>query len=503
MGCAQSTTAVPDVRSSSKGQQQKGPKHAMADNMIVKFSEDVKDRYEIIKQVGEGSISNIYLVKRKLESVDTEEREQHLSENLYALKEIDVSLVEPRFLDEMRNEINLMKLMDHPNILKCFEVYESMRDGNEKISIVMEFCSGGDLGVNAPYSEERSKSIVAKLCEALTYLHKREIMHRDLKFENIMFEVNGETAEPKIIDFGLAQKYSKGEQFQEKVGTVITMSPEAIRGDYDFQTDMWSIGVIAYMLLAKDPPFGGDTRNEIAQNVVKGSFNMDGPRWAKISKEAKAFIKNCLQREPSLRYTPEKALKSPWLRGVTTKTTADLRASTRKILGQLDSSTNHSEFKKLVLNTIAHKASSADIIKLRDIFHALDTNHDGTLTLNEIRKGIAGSGIADEATVTQWFRRADADAGGEISYTEFVAALLETQGELHENQLTEAFHSLDRGRKGFISRSNLRAALGVSMNNDYLTKLLQEADIDGDGKISYDEFKAAINQETSSLKESL
>ena len=142
--------------------------------------------------------------------------------------------------------------------------------------------------------------------------------HRDIKHENIMFESTAPDAEVKLIDFGLAQRYGKNQRFTDKVGTVYTMSPQVIKGDYDKQADMWSIGVVTYMLLVGDMPFGGSTRKEMAKKIVAGKYSMEGKKWKTISKEAKDFIKKCLQMEPKLRYTADQALKSPWLSEITT-----------------------------------------------------------------------------------------------------------------------------------------------------------------------------------------
>ena len=157
---------------------------------IVEFSSNVKDCYSVQKQIGEGSISNIYLVQRKIntKSVTSSKPQRNkeqpvtLGSKLYALKEIDMDLVEPKFLDEMRNEINLLKMIDHPNILKAYEVYDTVNatasatassaQKGPGISIVMEYCSGGDLNKRSPCrSEQEAKVIVAKIVEAINYLH--------------------------------------------------------------------------------------------------------------------------------------------------------------------------------------------------------------------------------------------------------------------------------------------------------------------------------------------
>ena len=164
-----------------------------------------------------------------------------------------------------------------------------------------------------------------------------------------------------------------------------------------------------------------------------------------------------------------------------------------------------SEFRKMVLLTIAHKSSSQqEILKLRQVFHSLDSNHDGTLSLEELQTGLQRAGFGQDVCVDTWFQKANVNPTGEISYTEFIAALLETLGELQQDKVAEAFHSLDLDRCGYITRQNLKDVLGVSnMDSDYLDRLLKEADTDGDGKISFEEFQAVINRETVKNKQVL
>jgi serine/threonine protein kinase len=172
MGCTQSTAASPAVK----------PKHFIGENLIVEKNKNFNQDYKVIKQVGEGSISNIYLVSKKLSSFksgsasmrgfkqEIDDAKSGNSEIYYALKEIDMELIEPEFLVEMRNEINLLKKIDHPNVLRAYEVYQ---DGKEHISIVMELCSGGDLNNRTPYTEDQARKIVAKIVEAINYLHSK------------------------------------------------------------------------------------------------------------------------------------------------------------------------------------------------------------------------------------------------------------------------------------------------------------------------------------------
>jgi len=166
MGCTQS-------QSTSKGQN-------ISENLISEKKQDFREIYDVEKQIGEGSISNIYLVHKKTEAVAGSAKNINANFEVkrgatYALKEIDLDLVNPTFMQEMRNEIDLLRTLDHPNIIRAFEVYQN---GANHISIVMELCAGGDVNKKAPFTESQASTIVRQLVAALFYLHRRKVMHR-------------------------------------------------------------------------------------------------------------------------------------------------------------------------------------------------------------------------------------------------------------------------------------------------------------------------------------
>jgi calcium-dependent protein kinase len=203
MGCAQSASAV-----MSKPAQPK--KHLLREHLLVEKKKSFFEDYTVLEQVGKGSISNIYLVKKKFHAMNygsasirglnetAETNADKSTEDFFALKEIDMDLVDPHFLKEMKNEITIMKTVDHPNILRAYEVYEDHEDGKEHISIIMEFCSGGDLSVRVPYTEAQARRIVLSTVEAINYLHHRGIMHRDLKFGKLSLAFSFEEDLPLI-----------------------------------------------------------------------------------------------------------------------------------------------------------------------------------------------------------------------------------------------------------------------------------------------------------------
>ena len=370
------------------------------------------------------------------------------------------------------------------------------------------------------YTEQQAKTMVAKLLEATNYLHKHGIVHRDIKvrvtnvrvrlmpchsihdhkityyerhqFENLMFESNSKQAEIKMIDFGLSV-YSKGGKMTDKVGSVYTMSPQALRGDYDSQTDLWSIGVVTYQLLSGDKPFWGSSPKEIAREVAKGDYSFDAPAWKSVSPRAKDFIKKLLVTDPKARLTAQQALAHPWVATITRG--SDLRASVvTRVYKSLDSYRENPELKKLALQAIAHKTTTEEVKKLRDIFHAIDVDHDGSITILELKRALRKN--YSEKDIDELFKNVDVDESGLIDYTEFLAATLEAHGNIEEERIREAFQVFDTDNSGYITKDELHQILGKKADPRYVEALIEEADTNKDGKISFDEFKAVFGRKT-------
>lgn len=163
-----------------------------------------------------------------------------------------------------------------------------------------------------PYTEEDAQRIASSLFSALSYLHYKGIVHRDLKHENIMF-ASPTSPDVKVIDFGLSKKYASGEHLRDAVGTVYTMAPELLAGDYGPKIDVWSLGVITFMLLSSSMPFYGKDRAHVIKKIVHGKFHFSSRRWKQVSQDAKIFVKTVLDNNPLTRPTAEQALSHSWM----------------------------------------------------------------------------------------------------------------------------------------------------------------------------------------------
>jgi len=433
-----------------------------------------------------GTQSSSNLSERRREKVD------------YALKSIQLERVSPMFLDELKNEIDILKAMDHPNIVKAHEVYSHKR----QIYLILELCDGGDLYTKLPYTEKHAGLIVGKLCSAIKYMHDHGIVHRDLKFENIMFENKGEDAEIKVIDFGLSKKFldKKIGVMHEGVGTLYSMSPQVLQGVYTSQADMWSVGVITYMLLSSHRPFYHKRRKVMIDRIMRVDYTFEKDYWQSISSEAKDMIDQLLVMDPKKRNNADKALKHTWLSNefnlsdrMADQTTAD------SVQDNLIHYKDTSALKKIALNVIAHKSSSSEILELRKLFDQYDTANNGVISFEEFKAALEKSNYPQEQ-VEEIFKSIDVNSTGNINYTEFVAATLEINGHIEEERVAEAFDRLDSDDSGYISRENLRQFLGKRASSAAIDDILKAGDLDGDGKISWEEFHTMFRQNAEKMQ---
>jgi serine/threonine protein kinase len=224
----------------------------------------------------------------------------------------------------LAREIALLDEMKHDSIIQLVDVYEDA----EYVHLVTKLCEGGELfdrivekssdAKHGCFSEHQAAKILHQLLNALSYMHKHNVVHRDIKPENILFETKDEDSPIKIIDFGLARKHhaDRGESpMKTIVGTPYYIAPDVLRKSYGKACDLWSVGVIAYILLAGYPPFNsaGGGNKEVYAAVQRGMYYFPSADWKHVSLEAKDFIRRLLQKDPSKRMTVEQALRHPWL----------------------------------------------------------------------------------------------------------------------------------------------------------------------------------------------
>jgi calcium-dependent protein kinase len=256
-----------------------------------------------------------------------------------------------------------------------------------------------------------------------------------------------------VIDFGLSKRFLPNESrfMTEGVGTIYTMAPQVLQGVYTYKADLWSVGVIAYMLLSSTKPFWGRSRKQIIDQIMRCKLDFNGHGWEYVSEEAKQFISNLIVLDPKNRANAEQALAMKWLSDAFPL--SDRRPDEKTMTDVAHTLVNHAdggELRRLALMLVAHKANTQEVVKLRQVFDQYDTTNDGTITMEEFRKALEEYKYSDEELET-FFDKMDLDKNGFIQYTEFLAATLETLGNVEENQLADAFRQLDDDNSGYIS----------------------------------------------------
>jgi calcium/calmodulin-dependent protein kinase I len=261
----------------------------------------IDDTYKLGKEIGRGAFS---VVREGIRKVTGKK---------YAIKCISKKLIDKKELQLLEREIEIMKKLQHPNIIQLMEVVDSP----DTLYLVLEYATGGELFdaiVNkGQYSEDDAAHIIKQILEAIRFVHSNGIAHRDLKPENLLL-ADPEKDIVKIADFGLSKDFGE-EQLQTSCGTPDYVAPEVLLGEpYDMAVDIWSIGVITYVLLCGFPPFWGEAQKELFENIMSGNFDFPDPEWTDVSPEAKEFIKKILVVDPNKRYTAEECLEDPWVK---------------------------------------------------------------------------------------------------------------------------------------------------------------------------------------------
>ncbi|PFH35211.1 calcium-dependent protein kinase CDPK2 [Besnoitia besnoiti] len=431
--------------------------------------------YTISKTIGRGTWGEVKLV------IDNETGARR------AAKKIPKCYVEDA--DRFRQEIEIMKSLDHPNIVRLYETFEDVTD----FYLVMEYCTGGELfdrlvhqGV---FTEALACRIMRQILAAVAYCHAHRVAHRDLKPENFLFLHDNPESPIKLIDFGLAARFRPGQPMRTRAGTPYYVSPQVLEGRYGPECDVWSAGVMMYILLCGYPPFNAPSDRGIMNKVRAGHYTFPDSEWNRVSLQAKDLISRLLDRHPRTRISADQALRHPWF--VMHAPGDHFEPLGLDILSKFRRFQGLSRLKKLALTVIAQHLEDSEIEGLKNVFTQLDTEGDGVLTVEEIRKGIERSGVhlPPDMVLEDVLREVDTAGTGSIDYTEFIAACLHQSHYIREEACRAAFRVLDINGDGHVSAQELRQVFHMAgdLETDATAELL-EADADGDGRITFEEF---------------
>ncbi|KAJ7967059.1 Calcium-dependent protein kinase family protein [Quillaja saponaria] len=444
---------------------------------------NIRDLYTLGRKLGQGQFGTTCLCT------------EISSGNEYACKSISKrKLISKEDVEDVRREIQIMHhLAGHKNIVTIKGAYEDPL----YVHIVMELCAGGELFdriiQRGHYSERKAAELTKIIVGVVEACHSLGVMHRDLKPENFLLVNKDDNFSLKAIDFGLSVFFKPGQVFTDVVGSPYYVAPEVLHKHYGPEADVWTAGVILYILLSGVPPFWAETQQGIFNAVLKGYIDFESDPWPLISDSAKDLTQKMLCSRPSERLTAHEVLCHPWIceNGV-----APDRALDPAVLSRLKQFSAMNKLKKMALRVIAESLSEEEIAGLREMFTAMDTDNSGAITFDELKAGLRryGSTLKD-IEIRDLMEAADVDNSGTIDYGEFIAATVHLNKLEREEHLVAAFQYFDKDSSGYITVDELQQACAEhNMTDVFLEDIIKEVDQDNDGRIDYGEFVAMMQK---------
>ncbi|KAM7256688.1 hypothetical protein ACFE04_012429 [Oxalis oulophora] len=388
---------------------------------------------------------------------------------------------------------------------KPYTNFKGAYEDRDNLHLVMELCSGGELFdriiAKGSYSEREAASVIRQIVNVVHACHFMGVMHRDLKPENFLLVSKDENSSIKATDFGLSVFIEQGKVYRDIVGSAYYVAPEVLQRKYGKEVDVWSAGVILYILLSGVPPFYGETERQIFDAISEGNLDLKSQPWPSISANAKDLIRKMLTMNPKKRITAAEALEHPWIKEDGQQSDRPLDSAVQLRLKQFRAM---NKMKKLALKIIAENIDEEEIKGLRQMFNNMDTDGSGSITFEELKTGLSRLGSKlSEPEIKQLMDAADVDKSGTIDYLEFVTATMHRHRLEREENLHKAFRYFDEDDSGFITREELRQAMTQYGMGDEATidEILEDVDTDKDGKINYDEFVAMMRKGTTTETE--
>jgi calcium-dependent protein kinase len=390
-----------------------------------------------------------------------------------------------------------MAMLDHPHIIRLHECFEDKK----AIHLVLELCRGGKAmsqsGVphfvssgelldrlhaqsGHKYTEKVACGYILTMVSAIRYLHEHNIVHRDLKLENFLFESQAPDSQMKLIDFGLSQHFEEDQVIVAPVGTPYYVAPEVLSGAYNNKCDVWSIGVIAFMLLSGTPPFYGKDDLGTLRSVKAGIVTFEDKYFPNVSNIAKHFITVCLTKNPTQRPDCKHLLEHQWFQLLKSEEIApSLNIVTRLVLFQ-----KRSALTRLCMEVVAHTLTTDQIQNLRNQFKALDRENTGEILYSDLKNVLQRQSQISTANMEIMFNSEQLQDGTRIKYHEFLAATLSRQN-ITENNMKVAFDKLSNHHQ-FITVDHIKDLLGKEGDDAEVENMFKEAKLDTNARIDID-----------------
>lgn len=442
--------------------------------------DDIRRAFGDFHLLGDGGSSNVFRVVRR------EDRKE------FSLKKM--SKKNRKTVDLFQTEAEILESLDHPHIVKFEEVYVDRKN----YYIVTQLCHGGDLlnHIKEKYSgDSKSKftesfvaHLINQIVDSIGHCHSKNIVHRDIKPENFVFLERDSYSRLILIDFGIAKVVEQGKSYTDLVGTPYYIAPEYLtrleRTADDLKaTDIWSIGVVAYVLCTGKPPFNGNTNEEVFRKII--SKQLKFPRKARLSAKGKRIIKKILHKEAELRPTAEELKTFSWLNGGAEQNDLDVVQG----IISFDLKTKM----RRVVNRIVKESVKESDDEIRELFIGIDKNGDGLIDLEELKIFLKSSGYASctlDSKAQEIMDKLDVDKDGELSIREFEEAWVHFQLSHDEKLMASLFDFFDKNGDGIIDSGEMKMIFGE--NSEDMTKAFEVFDGDKNGELSFQEFTKAM-----------
>ena len=442
---------------------------------LIKENNDSPDKkYIIIRKIGQGGFGKVYYAKDKIfqkeVAIKKILKDKNNENNVYNLR--------------ILNEINILKKLCHPSIIKIYEVFNQ----TDEYYIVNEYCKFGDLvgQLKNGLDEMQISNILFQILSGISYLHFHGIIHRDLKLENIlvsnilMVNIKGKISQYyhlKIIDFGTAKLKTKQNE-KTIIGTTYYMAPEVINQNYNNKCDLWSIGVILYILMTGDIPFQGENEEKIINSILKGKYNTKNERLKKYPKSLQSLLRHLLDINLQTRYSADQALKCDFFKRYDPILPYKILIKTEDLEKYFNNLINYqltSKIEQIFIAIICHFAVFfKEENNILIIFRYFNKEMNGLLTKKELYDGLIeyykmkGEDTGDFSkydflvygdTIEEIFTVLDTDNSGYIEYEEFIRGCVDRNLLTKEKYVKEFYDNIDKEGKNEITLQQIREAI--------------------------------------------
>lgn len=444
------------------------------------FSKQFVSHYELGEEVGRGHFGYTCSAKAKKGSMKGQD---------VAVKVIPKSKMTTAIaIEDVRREVRILRaLTGHKNLVQFYDAYED----DDNVYIVMELCKGGELldkilSRGGKYSEEDAKIIMVQILSVVAYCHLQGVVHRDLKPENFLFSTKEENSPLKAIDFGLSDYVKPDERLNDIVGSAYYVAPEVLHRSYGTEADMWSIGVIAYILLCGSRPFWARTESGIFRAVLKADPSFDEAPWPSLSPEAIDFVKRLLNKDYRKRLTAAQALSHPWLANY-----HDMKIPLDMIVHKLVKAyICSSSLRKYALGALAKTLTVAQLAYLQGQFTLLGPSKNGFISMLNFKTAVVrnSTDAVKDSRVLDYVAMVSSLQYRKLDFEEFCAAAIsvhQLEGmDCWEQLARRAYELFEKDGNRPIMIEELASELGLSPSVP-VHVVLQDWIRHSDGKLSF------------------